>query len=71
MRDATNRDFGSSAECWTNNEMIEPETLGPPFNLAPEATVEYIEDWYLFRDVPLPASDADADANVLPKVRSI
>jgi len=68
---ATYPDWGCSLETYTNAEMLELESLGPMVKLQPKATVEYIEDWFLFRDVLLPASDADVDKNVLPKVKGI
>jgi hypothetical protein len=37
--------------------MLELETLGPLTVLPPGATVEHIEDWWLFRDVPFPEGD--------------
>jgi hypothetical protein len=63
-------DFGCTVETFTNDEMIELETLGPLVNLEPGATVEHIEHWFLFRDVPMPQSDADIDRDVLSKVES-
>ena len=59
-------DLGSSAEVFTNAEMLELETLGPLVRLQPEQAVEYVEHWFLFRDVPAPAGDADVERYVLP-----
>jgi hypothetical protein len=39
-------------------------------NLQPGAAVEHVEDWFLFRGVPIPQNDADVDRDVLPKVKS-
>lgn len=61
-------DLGCSAEIFTNDEFLEVETLGPIASLEPGAAVEHIEDWFLFRDVPVPGSDADVDQHVLPRV---
>jgi len=61
-------DLGCSVESFTNADMIELETLAPLATLAPGATVEHVEDWFLFDGVPEPKSDADVDRNILPRV---
>ena len=61
-------DLGCMAEVWTDAEMLELETLGPLVQLAPKAAVEHVEHWFLFRDVPVPTSDADVDRFILPRV---
>jgi len=63
-------DLGCSVEAFTDAEMLEVETLGPLVRLEPGATVEHVEDWYLHRDVPAPADDADVERDVLPRVQS-
>jgi hypothetical protein len=62
-------DFGSSVETFTNADMLEVETLGPFVALPPGATVEHVERWLLFQDVPVPRSDDEVDRHVLPKVK--
>lgn len=47
-------DFGSSVELYTDGEMLELETLGPPVDLAPGESLEHLEEWELER---LPTSD--------------
>ena len=61
-------DFGCTVEAWTDPDMLEVETLGPLARLEPGAAVEHVEQWFLFRDVPVPEDDADVDRHVLPKV---
>ncbi|MBN2005242.1 MAG: hypothetical protein JXA21_17930 [Anaerolineae bacterium] len=68
---APHPDFGCNVETFTNKDILEVETLGPLTKLAPGAAVEYEENWYLFKDVPLPAQDGDVDTYVLPKVQQI
>lgn len=63
-------DLGSCVETWTDPEMLEVETLGPLTSLPPGGEVEHTEQWFLFRDVPVPQSDADVDEHVLPRVRA-
>lgn len=67
--DATYPDRGCSAETFTNAEMLELETVAPLAALAPGASVEHIEDWYLFEGVPMPEDDAGVEAEVIPRVR--
>jgi hypothetical protein len=62
-------DLGSSAELFTNVEMLEVETLGPSIRLQPGQSVEHREDWFLFDRVPAPQSDADVEAYILPLVQ--
>ncbi len=61
--------MGSTAEVFTNADILELETLGPLTKLEPGAVVEHVEDWFLFRDTPEPRNDDDVVQHVLPKVR--
>lgn len=63
-------DLGSSVELFTNNEILEVETLGPLVDLQPGATVEHVERWFLFRGVPVPKDEADVDEHLLPALRA-
>lgn len=63
-------DLGSCVETWTDPGMLELETLGPLTRLPPGGEVDHHEHWSLFRDVPVPQSDADVDEHVLPRVRA-
>jgi len=68
---ATYPDRDSVVETFTNEGMLELETLGPTVSLAPYATVEHKETWHLFDGVSTPANDADVKANVLPLVQKL
>jgi hypothetical protein len=61
-------DRGCNVEIFTNTNMLELETLGPLVKVKPGAVVEYVEDWYLLRDVPVPQSEAAVLAHILPRV---
>jgi hypothetical protein len=61
-------DCGCCFETFTNQDMLEVETVGPCVNLQPGASVEHVERWTLFRNVPTPTNDAEVDRYVLPKV---
>ena len=69
--DATYPDFGAVVEIFTNNEMLELETLGPTVSLAPGADVEHKETWHLFVGVITPRNDADVERDILQKVREV
>ncbi len=66
---ATYPDLGCSVETFTNADMLELETVGPMVTIEPGETVEHVEHWFLFKDVPTPTNDADVDASVLPKAK--
>lgn len=67
---ATYPDMGCSAELFTNADILEVESLAPLATLEPGATVEHVENWFLFKDVPVPQNDADVEKHVLPKVEA-
>lgn len=64
-------DRSSVIEVFTNNEMLELETLGPVVSLAPGASVEHVENWFFYRDVPTPANDADVEQHIAPLVAAV
>ena len=61
-------DKGSSHEVYTDAQILELETLGPLTLLQPGASVELVEDWRLFDNVPVPANEADVKKYILPLV---
>ena len=61
-------DLNSSSELFTNEAMLELESLAPLVQLAPGATMSHRETWRLFADVPTPQNDADVVAHLLPEV---
>lgn len=59
-------DFGASYETFTNDAILELETLGPLEECAPGATLEHVERWSLHRHVAVREwTDAELD-RVLP-----
>lgn len=62
-------DLGANVELFTNDTMLELETLGPLQCVHPGQTAEHMEQWFLFHDVPSPLDDADVDRLILPCVR--
>lgn len=61
-------DNGCNFETFTNEDMLEVETVGPLVRLAPGKSVELEETWELFGNVGNVKDEADIDRNVLPKV---
>jgi len=61
-------DLGCTAEMFTNDFMLELESLGPLIRLAPGGSVEYTEDWFLFQDVSTPTDDNSVAQSLLPLV---
>lgn len=68
--DAVYPDLGSCVEIFTDADMLEMETLGPLANLAPNGTVEHVENWHLFEAVARPQNDADVKTMIAPKIES-
>ena len=61
----TYTDFGCSFETFTNNEMLEMETLGPLQKIEPGKAAEHVEHWSLHKNVRVPEwTDAALDAAV-------
>jgi hypothetical protein len=67
---ATYPDFNSSLEVFTNNRMLELETLGPLAVLQPGAVVTHEERWALHRNIDLAFSEEDVKAKIDPLVRT-
>ncbi len=62
-------DGGVNFETFTNEDMLEVETLGPIVRLAPGKSVEHVERWELIGDVGEIKDEADIDKKVLPKIK--
>lgn len=60
-------DLGCNTETFTNEDMIEVETLGPLTRLAPGASVEHLEAWSLEK-VTVGEDEADIAKKVEPRV---
>jgi hypothetical protein len=61
-------DRGCNFETFTNEDMLEIESLGPLVRLAPGAKVEMVEEWEFIKDVPAINDEADIDNNILPHI---
>ena len=63
-------DFNSSVEVFSNNRMLELETLAPLVTLPPGAVATHEERWELHRDIDLAFSEEDVKAKVEPLARA-
>ena len=61
-------DQGVNFETFTNEDMLEIESLGPMTKLAPGKTVEHSERWELIGNVQSFEDEAGIDRNLRPKV---
>lgn len=61
-------DRGASYETFTNEDMLEMESLGPIGPLAPGATIEHTERWSLVGGVGAVSNEADIERLVVPRV---
>ena len=59
-------DYASSYETYTNNLIVEMETLSPFVLLGPEETYEHTEIWSLYDGVKAPASEKEIDEKIAP-----
>jgi hypothetical protein len=57
-------DFGSSSECYCNDQFLELETLAPISKIEPGACAAHVETWELFRDIACPRNEDDVLALV-------
>jgi len=64
-------DNGCSMEFFTDQGMLEVESLSPMMTLDPGKHTEHVETWTLFKDIPQPDSEADVIENVFPAVKTI
>jgi hypothetical protein len=63
-------DFGCNFETFTNEEMLEVESLGPLVSLAPGAATEHTEEWQLVQGAtPPPEADAEISSWIAPLLR--
>lgn len=62
-------DLGSHLEVFTNNQMLELETLGAVRTIHPDETISHREYWSLHEGVSLPNDDAGVSHDLLPIVR--
>jgi hypothetical protein len=63
---ATYPDQGTSYQTFTNEDMLEMETVGALVTLSPGQSAELEETWELFTDVPAVRSEPDVERVIVP-----
>jgi len=61
-------DFNCNFETFTNQDMLEVESLGPLVTVEPGKQAEHAEEWSLFTGVNEINNDADVDRFILPLI---
>ena len=64
-------DLNCNFETFTNETMLEVETLSPLLTIEPGESVEHVEEWAIFDNVPMPQSQGDIERHILPHVQSL
>ena len=59
-------DFGCNGEFFTNQRMLEVESLGPLVTLKPEESILHQEDWFLFRGVVVGQTEQEIKTALKP-----
>ncbi len=64
-------DMNANFETFTNDTMLEVETLGPLQSIPPGGSIAHKERWGLFRDVPACSNEEQIDTHILPLVNKV
>jgi hypothetical protein len=62
-------DWGTRYQTFSNEDMLEMETVGELVTLAPGQSAELVESWELYGNVPPVHTEADVDQVILPMLR--
>lgn len=70
--DALYPDYGHcSYETYTNDQILEMETLSPLWNVLPDEFAEHSETWELHDAIPRPVTEDDVKMNILPLINPL
>lgn len=61
-------DLGVNFEVFTNNDMLELETLGPLETIPPKGRLDHHEHWTLMGDISKPETEAQVIDSIFPKI---
>ncbi len=59
-------DMGVNFEVYTDDAMLEVESLGPYESIPPKGQIDHLEHWSLFQDVPQPETEDDVITHIAP-----
>lgn len=62
-------DLNANFELFTNEEILEVESLGPIDSIPPKGQISHLETWTLYDNVPQPVSEADVIENIIPLLK--
>jgi len=65
---ATYPDGGVNFETFSNEDFLELESLGPLVDLPAGKSVQHVERWELYREIPRCRTEDDVDRHILPLV---
>ena len=61
-------DFGVNSEVYTDKDILELETLGRLAKIQPEASVDHVEKWFLFKDT-LEEDEKSLESKLTPLIK--
>ncbi len=61
-------DLGTRYQTFSNEDMLEMETVGELVTLKPGESAELVESWELHANVPDVKSEADVEREILPRI---
>lgn len=61
-------DLNCNFETYTDQNMLEVETLGPLVQIAPGQKAEHLEEWSLHKGIKPSTTDVEIDKNILPLI---
>jgi hypothetical protein len=64
-------DYGSSFEIYTDNDMMELESVGPLKTISNGEYTEHTEEWYLFTGISLPKNEEEIEINIAKPILSM
>lgn len=62
-------DLGVNFEVFTNDEMLELESLGPMETIPPKGQIDHQEHWTLVDKVPIPKTEQEVIDHILPHLQ--
>ena len=62
-------DLGANFEVFTNDQILEVESLGPLEMIPPKGMIDHLESWTLFDNVPQPENEEDVEKYILPLLK--